>query len=310
MALTDRDRVTWGVIFEGTLYGAYTVLFVTYMILWRRNNRAVGGLLALAQILLFSLCTLCFCLDISVEYLREMEDVNTSKRVNVGSLVLFSIIDYLAQMILVSAAYAHWMVISYEAAKLYRCWIVWGRRWVVVAVPGFFALVSLGGELAFAVLENRDRDKLYFAIVNALATSLIVTKIFLTSQEVNPLLGRSALHRSLRVVVAILIESGLLTLASQLVLVVLFAVQHPVGELTAGPTNQIYGITPTLLNIRVVMGSTYSETTGNALSLRFARSRAAATQTIGPSSAAAQSRGVNTELNDGPNNERAIDTAV
>ncbi|KAF8881437.1 hypothetical protein BD779DRAFT_1010904 [Infundibulicybe gibba] len=160
MAFTFADSQALGIILEGILYGAYVVLFILYLTLWRRNNRGFGGPLALAQILLFGLCTLSLCFDISVTYLgnvcpilacglrslqhnTQVPDVEsassfiTARKLNLGSVSIFAVIDYLAQMIL-----------------LYRCWIVWDRRWVVVAVPGFLALVTLGGGFALAGLDN------------------------------------------------------------------------------------------------------------------------------------------------------------
>ncbi|KAF8885309.1 hypothetical protein BD779DRAFT_683811 [Infundibulicybe gibba] len=99
-------------------------------ILHHRSSRMVDRRLTLAHILLFILCTLFFCLDISGDYLSVVPDAINNVVANgssVGSTTLFSIIDYLAQMIL-----------------LYRCWIIWNKRWAVVAIPGFLALVSLG----------------------------------------------------------------------------------------------------------------------------------------------------------------------
>ncbi|KAF8870990.1 hypothetical protein BD779DRAFT_1541000 [Infundibulicybe gibba] len=215
--------------------------------------------------------------------------------IGIGALVVSAITDYLAQMIL-----------------LYRCWVIWSRQWVVVAVPGFLALVSLGGGLAFAVFSHsplwstspENIFPLYQSMgvattsislaVNALAMSIIMTKILLTSPEVRPALG-SDLRRSFHIVAAILIESGFLVLAFQLVFVVLFSIQHPAAIMIALPIIQIYGITPTLLNIRIVMGSAGDKTTTKSLSLRFAHPGGATTRTTGRSMSAVQAQSINIE---------------
>ncbi|KAF8881433.1 hypothetical protein BD779DRAFT_1675392 [Infundibulicybe gibba] len=140
MTFTFSGAGTLGTIIEGILYGAYAVLFTLYLILWRRNNRGFGGALTLAQMLLFCLCTLSLCFDISVDYLLVVPDAKNSdaaNKLNLGSMVLFALIDCMAQ-----------------AAKLYRCWIIWDRRWVVVAVPGFLVLITLGGAFALVGLDN------------------------------------------------------------------------------------------------------------------------------------------------------------
>ncbi|KAF8874466.1 hypothetical protein BD779DRAFT_1678710 [Infundibulicybe gibba] len=302
MNLTNQVVWTLEVIIEGIFYGAYVVLFVLYLILWRRNNRK-GGLLTLAQILLFGLCTLKLCLDISADYyfLALIPGLN----VGLLSMVIFALIDYLAQMIL-----------------LYRCWIIWGKHRAVVAVPGFLALVTLGGGLALAgliwsagqeMITNVQRltGIAVYSIslgTNVLTTSLIMIKILLTLREVRLVLGSNS-HRPFHVATAMLIESGLLMLAFQLIFIISY---HFVPVIiVAGSIGQIYGIAPTLLNIRVAMGSSYDETTGEILSLRFAHPEGAATRTTGLriSAAEAQSR-ITNEPEDASNNEGATNDAV
>ncbi|KAF8877045.1 hypothetical protein BD779DRAFT_1558871 [Infundibulicybe gibba] len=307
MAIALSAAEILGIIFEGILYGAYAVLFILYMILRRHDNRAVHAPLALAQMLLFGLCTISLCLDIPTAYFFVVPDVkntDTAFKFDIGSFVIFALADYLAQMIL-----------------LYRCWIVWGRRWAVVALPGFLALVTLGGgftQVGLFLNSSSRLARLYgiatystSLVVNALTTSLIVTKILLASREARSALG-SNLHRSLHVVTAMLIESGILIFASQVAFVVLLSLRHPATDLISYSMTQIYGITPTLLNIRVLMGSTYDETTERTRSLRFARSGGAATQTTGPSTsvAEAQFRGIITELDNASNYKRAADDVV
>ncbi|KAF8871678.1 hypothetical protein BD779DRAFT_1575513 [Infundibulicybe gibba] len=150
---------------------------------------------------------------------------------------------------------------------------------------------------------------------NALTTSLIVTKIFLTSRQVRSVLGPSS-DRSIRIATAMLIESGLLMFAFQLVFIVLFSSGTTMVNIIFGPTAQRYGITPTLLNIRVMMGTAYDKTTENSTtSLRFAHSGGAATQTTGLSTSAAGvqfkgPRGIDTESDETSSDERATDDAV
>ncbi|KAF8870536.1 hypothetical protein BD779DRAFT_534842 [Infundibulicybe gibba] len=313
MILTDLEATILGVILEGILYGAYVVLFILYLALQHRYNRGFGGPVILAQMLLFGLCTVSMCLSMPMAYFYRRDTwCGVASKLNFGIIVIFTITDSLAQMIL-----------------LYRCWMVWGRRWVVVAVPGFLVLMALGGGIAalglFAAADpvNYSLEGAHQAylcttaaysislVANALITSLIVIKIFLASREVCPDLG-SNLHQSLRVITAMLIESGLLMFAFQLVLVVLFSMQHIAISFIAFPITQICGITTALLNIRVVVGSTYGETTEKIPSLRFAHSGEAAAQTTGPSTSAAeaQSRNINTEPDGGLNNERVMDIAA
>ncbi|KAF8881465.1 hypothetical protein BD779DRAFT_1675415 [Infundibulicybe gibba] len=313
MTLTVLGTLTLGTVFESIFYGAYVVLFVLCIVLRRRNSHRINGPLTLAQMLLFGLCTISMCLDISGAYVFViMQDVDRAYAVEVGWLMVFITIDILAQIIL-----------------LYRCWIVWDRRWVVVAVPGFLALVTLGQGFAYiglvaSPLQSLDLEKFGHLNVpigitaysislgtNALTTSLIVTRILLTSRQVRPILGSNS-NRSLRIVAAMMIESGLLMLVFQLAFVVLFSFRPLMISIISGPTAQIYGITPTLLNIRVMMGTTYDKTTAKTASLRFAHSGGAATQTTGQSISAAgvHSQGIDTGSDDSSRNGRVTDDAV
>ncbi|KAF8881468.1 hypothetical protein BD779DRAFT_1675417 [Infundibulicybe gibba] len=315
MTLAPQAAMALGTVLEGILYGVYIVLFVLYLVLRRRrsNSHSVDGPLTLAQILLFCLCTTSLCLDISAEYfLVIMQDANAADRIALGWLVIFLTIDFLAQMIL-----------------LYRCWIIWNRRWVVVVAPGLLALVTLGQGFAYVGLTKPSPQSTDTWIlshfmktigitaysislgVSALTTSLIVTRILLTSWQVRPMLGSNS-HRSLRIAAAMLIESGLLMFAFQLAFVVLLSSGSIMFNIVSCPTAQIYGITPMLLNIRVMMGAAHVKTTEKMASLRFAHSGGAATRTTGQSTrtAGVQSQGIDTESDDGSSNERAIDDAV
>ncbi|KAF8870529.1 hypothetical protein BD779DRAFT_1681043 [Infundibulicybe gibba] len=220
------------------------------------------------------------------------------------------------------------MLAAHQVAKLYRCWIIWGKRWVVVAAPGFLALITLAGGLALTALDNSplwntDQEKISrlfrltgittYSIslaVNALTTSLIVTKIFLTSRRTRLALGSNS-HRSLRIVAATMIESGLLMLAFQLVFIVLF-LRGPEFDVVSCMTTQIYGITPTLLNIRVVMGSTFDKATEKTRSLRFIHSGGIATRTtdLSISTAGVEPQGINIELYDISYSKRTADGVV
>ncbi|KAF8881479.1 hypothetical protein BD779DRAFT_1675423 [Infundibulicybe gibba] len=317
MTLTLQNAQDFGEAIECIFYGAYVVLFILYLVLRRRNSCRFGGPLTLAQVLLFGLCTLSTFIHVTEDYLfiiPDAKELATADKIRLGSPVIFAIIDYLSQMILVC-----------------RCWIVWDKRWAVVAVPGFLAFITLGGGFALFGLLNSplwgaagDPEKVarifrstgavknsISLVANALTTSLIVTKILLTSREVSPTLGSNS-HPSLRLVTATLIESGLLMFSFQVVYVVLFSLQHPATDIIAGPIIQIYGITPTLLNIRVVMGSAYNKTTVEARSLGFARMEEAATQTTSPSigTAGVQSRGIDAGLDCASNNGGIVDNSA
>ncbi|KAF8868960.1 hypothetical protein BD779DRAFT_1682818 [Infundibulicybe gibba] len=287
MALTTVNAVTLGIIFEGIFYGLYMVLFILYLVLRRRNNRAVNEPLTLAHILLFCLCTVSLCLDIASEYIliADVGSGSTVDNIETGSTALFSIIDYLAQMILLCISGGGFALVGLDQSPLWST-----NKEKLSRLFESIGIMTYSTSLA----------------ANALTTSLIVTKILLTSQEVRPVLGSNS-HRSLRIAAAVLIKSGLLMFTFQLVFVILFSSLRAPVDLIYSSIPQIYGITPTLLNIRVVMGSAYDETE-KTRSLRFAHSRGAAARTgTNVSAAEAESRGINIGLDDAPDNGGAAD---
>lgn len=77
---------------------------------------------------------------------------------------------------------------------------------------------------------------------NVIATALIVTKVFgmLRGAGAKPNHGFYGATRAARNAVAIVIESGLLYLVTQLVFVVLFSIGHPAQAILAVVAVQIY----------------------------------------------------------------------
>ncbi|KAF8875425.1 hypothetical protein BD779DRAFT_1678229 [Infundibulicybe gibba] len=195
---------------------------------------------------------------------------------------------------------------------IYRCWIIWDKRWVVVAVPGSFAFLTLCQGLAYIGLTGIILPNKYSGKRQRSHYITHWTKILLTSRGIHPAQGSSNLHRSLRIIAAMLIESGLLMFTFQLAFVIVFSLRPGIVDIIASPTGQIYGITPTLLNIRVTMGTAYEKTTEKTASLRFAHSERATTQVTGTSISATgvQFRSVGTESDDASNNERVSGDAV
>ncbi|KAF8881449.1 hypothetical protein BD779DRAFT_1011095 [Infundibulicybe gibba] len=98
--------------------------------------------------------------------------------------------------------------------------------------------------------------------VNALTT--IVTKILLTAREVRVSWAPTRIDLSDRH--SMLIESGLLMFAFQLSSSFYTTEWNLTSFLAQSPK---YGITPTLLNIRVAMGTAYDKTTEKTRTLRL-----------------------------------------
>ena len=80
---------------------------------------------------------------------------------------------------------------------------------------------------------------------NAMATALIVTRLWITAHDASKRVGGTHMHmkgtmRAARRAVEIIVESGLLYLVTQLVFVVLFALGHPAQAILAVMAAQVY----------------------------------------------------------------------
>ncbi|KAF8991955.1 hypothetical protein BDQ17DRAFT_1432753 [Cyathus striatus] len=107
--------------------------------------------------------------------------------------------------------------------------------------------------------------------VNALVTGLIVSRIwFLTSQITA--LSPHASNRPYNVVIAMLLESGALVLLAQICWLVLYIHSNNGYDIVSGAISQIYGFTPTILLIRVALGTSYDSETKLSASIAFADS--------------------------------------
>ncbi|KAF8889852.1 hypothetical protein BD779DRAFT_306301 [Infundibulicybe gibba] len=164
------------------------------------------------------------------------------KNLDLTTSAVFSIVDFLAQAILI-----------------YHCWIVWRKNLLVVFVPGFLALAALGGEFALVGLlgtvgpdgANSILGRFlptgitafsFSLAVNALTSCLILNRMWVAQER--------APSPTIQLIASITMESGIIIVFTQLIWVVLFSLQHPAFALVEGPIIQIYGITPTLLIIR------------------------------------------------------------
>jgi hypothetical protein len=104
--------------------------------------------------------------------------------------------------------------------------------------------------------------------LNFIVSALIVARIWHTSRQ-NRLHGLSHSNNSVHRAVGIVVEAGLLFLAVQFVFVVLFAIAHPAQAILVPVATQVYGISPTLIIVRVSLGVSYEPTTAPISGLHF-----------------------------------------
>jgi len=180
---------------------------------------------------------------------------------------IFGCCDFIAQCILI-----------------YRCWIVYGQNIRVIIVPSILAfaylVVWMAGNGAVVIVQNDigqapwGNKTLLTSLttsmtVNALVTGLIVFKIFKVFREVKSVtaledksLGITGGNK-LRSVIFIIIESGMVLFAIQLVRLVVTIFQTNAGyyvfEFIIGIHEMVNGIAPTVILVRVSLGLSFHD---------------------------------------------------
>jgi len=270
-----------GFALEAILYGFYVLLFLVSLVflVFRRSSRDLNAPLVTASCLLFTLCTTHFIIQFE-HYVIHLRSVGvkgfSSETIPLGAGdFLLSVADFVGDLVLI-----------------YRCWLVWGKNYWVIIIPTLTALAGfICGCITFHIvlavgLDHQVPPKNLFQIGTALFALPLCTNIIITALIVGRILymghtTQSKMSRETRLNMThstgantmrliyhsagIVVESGVLYLLAQLVLVVLFSMENPAYKVVGYPIIQIYGIAPTLILCRVGMGISSErkfETTG------------------------------------------------
>ncbi|KAM5537664.1 hypothetical protein V8D89_008742 [Ganoderma adspersum] len=262
--LTNDLTALIGFACEATLWGGYAILFIVSIILLRRRNlkTELSTPVVSAHIALFVACTVHYAVEFNHFYTTlaakgVAEYANETTQL-VGADIFLSLCDLLGDYILI-----------------YRCWVLWGRNYWIVALPslcavaGFACIMQVVHYVVTLDPTSPTPPKPMLPLTlagyslplctNLMATTLIVTRIYWLSRGTTREGFRSARAIS-RSAMATIVESGALYLAIQLAYVVLLSLEHPVDAIIAVMACQIYGIAPTLILIRVMLGLSVEST--------------------------------------------------
>ncbi|KAI0828633.1 hypothetical protein BC628DRAFT_83193 [Trametes gibbosa] len=256
-----------GFAVESVLWGVYSVLFVISIgLLMRRSRKGeLNPTVFAIHCLLFAACTTHYAIEFNHFY-TTLQAIGVNGYANetkqlVGADILISVCDLLG-----------------DAMLIYRCWAMWrGNYWVLVlpvisAVAGFGCMMQVAH---FVVTLSPTSPAPPAAIVpltvagyslplctNVMASGLLVFKIWWMTRHTPSTNTLRSTARLANNAMAVIVESGLIYLAVQLVLVVLVSLENPAEGIAGVLAVQIYGIAPTLMVIRVALGisagSTYT----------------------------------------------------
>ncbi|KAF7295716.1 hypothetical protein MIND_01112100 [Mycena indigotica] len=262
----STDQATFiGFACEAIFYGIYLLLFASaVVVLTRRNAPGTSNkTMLLVSCWMFALCTTHFGLNFNNVYnglmVHPRPHISEETNLLAGADMLFSITDFCSQLILI-----------------YRCYLVWGRNKWIVIVPILIALAAVGcgvGLIGLVLTINPSSPQAPAEIVpvgdaafamslilNFTVSSLIVSRIYYITRE-NRRHGITYTDTAIQRAIGIIVEAGLLFLLVQFVFVVLFAIAHPAQAILVPIATQVYGISPTMIIVRVGLGSHLPQTT-------------------------------------------------
>ncbi|KAK0225227.1 hypothetical protein EDD85DRAFT_980782 [Armillaria nabsnona] len=154
-----------------------------------------------------------------------------------------------------------------DSTLVWRCWIVWGRRWIIILLPLIFMIIGL----AFKILQIRTTVQgtvpavsyqtcttIYISLILAttlLCTLLIVYRILsIEWAKPKPAGTRRYSLGAYRNLIEIIVESAALY-STMLIFYIVFTFQDEVGGEYLDPISEfIRGVAPTLIVGRVAAG--------------------------------------------------------
>lgn len=269
-ALSSNEAIFLGTVLEGIFYGIYCVIFALFLNIQKKSSGS--NRLTHALIFLFVLCTGYICLDFTQQFitifrLNGPTAANVVQNINITTSMIYTFTDITTQSILI-----------------YRCWIMWNRNPLFIIFPTVLALASfstcLGLTIELIRIGLAGQPPVWFfplgvasfsisAFVNFVVSGLLVLRLVLTHYELKRE-GTLDYSQALLPLITILVESGIFTFVGQIVWTVLFGLQNTGFNSINGPITMIYGITPTVILVRVAMGTSLGERTKHMTStIRF-----------------------------------------
>ncbi|KIM43707.1 hypothetical protein M413DRAFT_387096 [Hebeloma cylindrosporum] len=223
------------VMLETFLYGLYVILFaICVYVLWRKKT--ISWVLLAFAVAMFALATADLGYTFYLIFGQLMK----------GSLAVKELRPkfwlYVANNVLA------------DSLLLYRCYVVWGCKKIVVIGP---AIPLIGSTVCGFLFEGSTRFQAWIYVVTTLILNLILTgltagRIWWLARKARLILGTGLLQRY-NTTIVILIESGVLYSLYIILDLVLLYILDNIFILDAGLI-QVVGIIPTLIIVQVGLG--------------------------------------------------------
>ncbi|RDX54047.1 hypothetical protein OH76DRAFT_1059011 [Lentinus brumalis] len=220
--LIDSSELA-GLAIEGPLYGVFICLFgVCGYDLYRRRasgETQISWPMIVAGVLLVVLATARFVVDVSYLFIAFIHRDTREAR-------LEFLQDVTADIFITKHAIFITSLLVGDLFVNYRCWVVWGKNFWVVIIPlslsvvaagsGYYALWGYTHLTGQSIFAQQRPLKIFFSaslVANALATSLLASRIWYMDRTGTHALDLEGAEHKLTPVIRIILESGLLNAA-------------------------------------------------------------------------------------------------
>ncbi|TEB31729.1 hypothetical protein FA13DRAFT_1791472 [Coprinellus micaceus] len=232
MAIDYPEAAFVGTFLEYGFLGAYAIVFGLYVQNLRKSKASLR-VVDYGLVTLFMLCLVTVILDSCQQFQTIFHgEASWTGKANAVTSTFSITLDFISQVILI-----------------YRCWIVWGSRVWVIALPALLAVTSwvtgLCVTIDLASSMNSWRQVVHEWILY----------VYRASRGVSHQSAKRASWAA-----SVFLESAIALFFAQLVYLVLYKIGHPAFALVAGPVTVIYGLNCTAIMVRVGMDHSYETT--------------------------------------------------
>jgi len=257
----DKAEVI-ALVLECCFFGIFTPFFV--VTLWVLFNKSSTGHTSRPLVIIVCFMYILAVAHLSIDVYRAVKAFVDYADIPHGSIVFYAKLNAPTE-IAKTALYALQMILA-DGFFVWRCYIVWNKRWYIIVLPVMMVLGTTTAAVVVCwefsrtkpgnvVFESLLSPWISFAWSMSLATTLTCTGLIAfriwRSQR---LLRETRLHSTLLPVMVMIIESGALYAAALISIIAAYAAGSNSQYIIVDFLTSLIGIVFTLIIIRVALG--------------------------------------------------------
>ncbi|KAJ7668658.1 hypothetical protein DFH06DRAFT_1182191 [Mycena polygramma] len=252
------------IFIQTLLYGAYTVVFILtcYVLLYKRpKHDPVNKPMLGWSIVMFVLATM----HIGVNYTRILRAFIVYRDEPGGPAAYFDLLSEFTQEF-GSAIYVAQTLVG-DSVVLWRCYLVWGRQWQVIAFPVILLLGSatagVGILYSFAVVVPQAEIFVvqlqqwivsFFSLTlatNIICTSLVAYRLWSINRQIEEFV-----NNRFNPIILLVVESGAIYSATLMTLLILYKTKSWFQYVLLDAISPIVGLVFSMIIVRIGLGLT------------------------------------------------------